>query len=160
MNSIYLWNEMEKWIEWMASLVGGFADGLHLLSFIVGYGLRPSNAQPFHSNTLCFHFSLLVCFHSIAPAKTGSPIPFFSSLMSEIKEELSWWNGLLLRWKLITHYRGIWKTCFSMKRAAEDSHSTTSFRNKNNFLLRPLKRKVYFYLLHFTCGMRENKNIL
>ena len=76
MNSIYLWNEMEKWIEWMASLVGGFADGLHLLSFIVGYGLRPSNAQPFHSNTLCFHFSLLVCFHSIAPAKTGSPTLF------------------------------------------------------------------------------------
>ena len=42
----------------------------------VGYGLRPSNAQPFHSNTLCFHFSLLVCFHSIAPAKTGSPTLF------------------------------------------------------------------------------------
>ena len=39
------------------------------------------------------------------------------------------------------------------ERAAEDSHSTTSFRNKN-------KKNFYFYLLHFTCGMRENKNIL
>ena len=127
--------------------------------------MKPAKEIPFNSASsispiLLTSLRLPCLFSSLAPAKTGSPIPFFSSLMSEIKEELSWWNGLLLRWKLITHYRGIWKTCFSMKRAAEDSHSTTSFRNKNNFLLRPLKRKVYFYLLHFTCGMRENKNIL